>query len=170
MSSDDKQNDWSQDPSLSGIDFARLQALQQMASQSRGKSQAEMMPFLLSLMQGNQGGAQFSASEADLIISSIKAGKSKQEAAKIDQMVRLFRSAASGKKRRKTTNQKTLPVWNPKPVSVFILCFFLPSSAWKARFYFLPGNQSEKQRSESVQPRSARYSARKVPECRRSEE
>lgn len=51
MSSDDKQNDWSQDPSLSGIDFARLQALQQMASQSRGKSQAEMMPFLLSLMQ-----------------------------------------------------------------------------------------------------------------------
>lgn len=62
MSSDDKQNDWSQDPSLSGIDFARLQALQQMASQSRGKSQAEMMPFLLSLMQGNQGGAQFSAS------------------------------------------------------------------------------------------------------------
>ena len=117
MSSDDKQNDWSQDPSLSGIDFARLQALQQMASQSRGKSQAEMMPFLLSLMQG-----------------------------------------------------KTLPVWNPKPVSVFILCFFLPSSAWKARFYFLPGNQSEKQRSESVQPRSARYSARKVPECRRSEE
>ena len=81
------------------IDFARLQALQQMASQSRGKSQAEMMPFLLSLMQGNQGGAQFSASEADLIISAIKAGKSKQEAAKIDQMVRLFRSAASGKKR-----------------------------------------------------------------------
>ena len=75
MSSDDKQNDWSQDPSLSGIDFARLQALQQMASQSRGKSQAEMMPFLLSLMQGNQGGAQFSASEADLIISAIKAGK-----------------------------------------------------------------------------------------------
>ena len=99
MSSDDKQNDWSQDPSLSGIDFALRQALQQMASQSRGKSQAEMMPFLLSLMQGNQGGAQFSASEADLIISAIKAGKSKQEAAKIDQMVRLFRSAASGKKR-----------------------------------------------------------------------
>ena len=96
MSSDDKQNDWSQDPSLSGIDFARLQALQQMASQSRGKSQAEMMPFLFSL---HQGGAQFSASEADLIISAIKAGKSKQEAAKIDQMVRLFRSAASGKKR-----------------------------------------------------------------------
>ena len=37
--------------------------------------------------------------QADLIISAIKAGKSKQEAAKIDQMVRLFRSAASGKKR-----------------------------------------------------------------------
>ena len=128
MSSDDRQNDWSHDPSLSGIDFARLQALQQMASQSRGKSQAEMMPFLLSLMQGNQGGAQFSASEADLIISAIKAGKSKQEAAKIDQMVRLFRSAASGKNAEKLQT-KTLPVWNPKPVSVFILCFFLPSSA-----------------------------------------
>lgn len=55
MSSDDKQNDWSQDPSLSGIDFARLQALQQMASQSRGKSQAEMMPFLLSPDAGKSG-------------------------------------------------------------------------------------------------------------------
>ena len=102
MSSDDKQNDWSQDPSLSGIDFARLQALQQMASQSRGKSQAEMMPFLLSLMQGNQGGAQFSASEADLIISVIKAGKSKQEAPKIDQMV------------RRCFREKTLKNYKPK--------------------------------------------------------
>ena len=137
MSSDDKQNDWSQDPSLSGIDFARLQALQQMASQSRGKSQAEMMPFLLSLMQGNQGGAQFSASEADLIISAIKAGKSKQEAAKIDQMVRLFRSAASGKKTLKNYKpKKALPVWNPKPVKRFYSVLFLSSSAWKARFIF----------------------------------
>ena len=96
MSSDDKQNDWSQDPSLSGIDFARLQALQQMASQSRGKSQAEMMPFLFP-DAGKSGRRTVFASEADLIISAIKAGKSKQEAAKIDQMVRLFRSAASGK-------------------------------------------------------------------------
>lgn len=99
MSSDHKQNDWLNDPSLSGIDFARLQALQQMAAKSRGKSQAEMMPFLLSLMQGQQGCAPFSASEADLIISAVKAGKSKQEAAKIDQIVRLFHSAAPGKKR-----------------------------------------------------------------------
>ena len=44
MSSDDKQNDWSQDPSLSGIDFARLQALQQMASQSRGKDAVSSLP------------------------------------------------------------------------------------------------------------------------------
>ena len=99
MSSDDKQNDWSQDPSLSGIDFARLQALQQMASQSRGKSQAEMMPFLLSLVQGQGQNAKFSTSEADLIISAIKAGKSKQEAARIDQLVRLFQSASRGKQR-----------------------------------------------------------------------
>ena len=48
---------------------------------------------------GKSGRRTVSASEADLIISAIKAGKSKQEAAKIDQMVRLFRSAASGKKR-----------------------------------------------------------------------
>ena len=99
MTSDSDKKDWSKDPSLSGIDSERLQALQEMAAQSRGKSQAEMMPFLLSLMQGNQGGAQFSASEADLIISAIKAGKSKQEAARIDQLVRLFQSASRGKRR-----------------------------------------------------------------------
>lgn len=100
MSSDPKPKDWFHDPSLSGIDAARLQALQAMAEQSRGKSQSEMMPFLLSLMQGNkQGSTQFSSSEADLIISAIKAGKSKQEAARIDQMVQLFQSASRGKRR-----------------------------------------------------------------------
>ncbi len=100
MSSDQTKKDWSQDPSLSGIDLARLQALQSMAEQSRGKSQSEMMPFLLSLMQGQgKSGAQFSSSEADLIISAIKAGKSKQEAARIDQMVQLFQSASRGKRR-----------------------------------------------------------------------
>ena len=100
MSSDPKQKDWSHDPSLSGIDAARLQALQTLAEQSRGKSQSEMMPFLLSLMQENrQGGAQFSSSEAELIISAIKAGKSKQETARIDQMVQLFQSASRGKRR-----------------------------------------------------------------------
>lgn len=106
MSSDDKQNDWSQDPSLSGIDFARLQALQQMASQSRGKSQAEMMPFLLSLMQGNQGGAQFSASEADLIISAIKAGKSKQEAAKLTRWYASSAPLLPGKNAEKLQTKK----------------------------------------------------------------
>lgn len=99
MTSDSDKKDWSKDPSLSGIDSERLRALQEMAAQSRGKSQAEMMPFLLSLMQGQGQNAKFSTSEADLIISAIKAGKSKQEAARIDQLVRLFQSASLGKRR-----------------------------------------------------------------------
>lgn len=99
MTSDSDKKDWSKDPSLSGIDSERLQALQEMAAQSRGKSQAEMMPFLLSLMHGQGQNAKFSTSEADLIISAIKAGKSKQEAARIDQLVRLFQSASLGKRR-----------------------------------------------------------------------
>ena len=49
MSSDDKQNDWSQDPSLSGIDFARLQALQQMASQKE-----ILIIFLYNVYRKNQ--------------------------------------------------------------------------------------------------------------------
>lgn len=100
MSSNQSKKDWSKDPSLSGIDLEKLQMLQTMAEQSRGKSQAEMMPFLLSLMQGQgKNGTQFSSSEADLIISAIKAGKSRQEAARIDQMVQLFQSASRGNRR-----------------------------------------------------------------------
>lgn len=100
MSSNQSKKDWSRDPSLSGIDLEKLQMLQTMAEQSRGKSQAEMMPFLLSLMQGQgKNGTQFSSSEADLIISAIKAGKSRQEAARIDQMVQLFQSASRGNRR-----------------------------------------------------------------------
>ena len=59
MTSDSDKKDWSKDPSLSGIDLERLQALQEMAAQSRGKSQAEMMPFLLSLMQGQGQNAMY---------------------------------------------------------------------------------------------------------------
>lgn len=100
MSSNQSKKDWSKDPSLSGIDLEKIQMLQTMAEQSRGKSQAEMMPFLLSLMQGKgKNGTQFSSSEADLIISAIKAGKSRQEAARIDQMVQLFQSASRGNRR-----------------------------------------------------------------------
>ena len=95
------KNDWSHDPSLSGIDFARLQALQQMASQSRGKSQAEMMPFLLSLMQGNRGRRTVSASEADLIISAIQRPENTKQGSgqKLTRWYAFFRSAAYREKR-----------------------------------------------------------------------
>ncbi len=69
-----------------------------------------MMLFLFSPMMGNQGGAQFSASEADLIISAIKAGKSKQEAAKLTRWYASSRRHCFREKTLKTTNQKTLPV------------------------------------------------------------
>ena len=85
------------DLSMMSVDAPHVSPLEMLQDISRFAAGPQR--DLLSLMQGNQGGAQFSASEADLIISAIKAGKSKQEAAKIDQMVRLFRSAASGKKR-----------------------------------------------------------------------
>lgn len=99
MSSENSEKSWTEDPTLAGIDTARLQALQSLAQKSRGKSQTEMLPFLLSLMQSNtNGGTQFSSSEADLIISAIKSGKSKQEAARIDRMVRLFHSVSHEKK------------------------------------------------------------------------
>lgn len=74
---------------LKNIDPAKLQMLLSMTEQAKGKSQSELLPFLMAA-SGN-GSMKFSPEEMDAIIGVLKVGKSPQEVRKIDQMCTMFK-------------------------------------------------------------------------------
>ncbi len=83
---------WINDPSLKGIDHTKLQMLMQFAAQGKGKSQHDLLPFLMAAARQSQSnGTSFSSQEADLIINVMKQGKSPEETAKIDRMLTMLR-------------------------------------------------------------------------------
>lgn len=84
--------EWKNDPKLKDIDKSKLEMLQNMAEQGNGKSAADMLPFLMSAAaSGKQNGLDFSQKEISAVIEVMKAGKSPQEAAKIDRIVNLMK-------------------------------------------------------------------------------
>ena len=85
-------SDWMNNPNLAGIDPAKLAMLQSLASQGSQKSQKELLPFLMAAASSSQkNGTQFSRDEMDLIVEVLKSGKSREEAAKIDQMMQIMK-------------------------------------------------------------------------------
>lgn len=84
--------DWMKDPSLSGIDPAKLAMLQSFANQGAGKSQNDILPLLMSAASSSKKkGLQFTPSEMDMIVNVLKAGKSPQETARMDKMLSLMK-------------------------------------------------------------------------------
>ena len=47
-------NDWMNDPSLAGIDKAKLDFLQALVFESRGMSREQMLPFLMAVAKRGQ--------------------------------------------------------------------------------------------------------------------
>ena len=85
-------NSWMNNPSLGGIDPAKLQMLSSMAEQAQGKSQNELLPFLMAAMsQSQSGNMSFSSAEAEAIINVMKIGKTPQQIQKIDRMCAIIR-------------------------------------------------------------------------------
>lgn len=83
---------WMNNPSLGGIDPSKLQMLSALAEQAKGKSQKEMLPFLMSLAsQPPSENMSFNPSEADAIINVMKMGKSPQEIARIDKICSIMK-------------------------------------------------------------------------------
>ena len=84
--------DWMKHPGLSGIDPAKLAMLQSLAAQGRGKSQSEMLPFLMAAASSAQKeGKQFTPDELSMIVEVLKSGKTAEEAAQIDKMMNLVK-------------------------------------------------------------------------------
>lgn len=82
-------DNWKNDPTLQGIDPAKLILLQKLAEGGLGKSPSELMSYLIQLKTGNQN-LTFKSEEINTIINVLKAGKSPQECAKLDRMIQLM--------------------------------------------------------------------------------
>ena len=83
---------WQNDPKLKNMDRSKLEMLQSLAEQGNGKSPSDMLPFLMSAAaQGKNSGLNFSPDEISAVLEGLKAGKSPEEAAKIDRIVSLMR-------------------------------------------------------------------------------
>ena len=84
--------DWMKDPSLSGIDPAKLAMLQSFDSQGAGKTQNDILPLMMTAAASSKKkGLQFTQNEIDMIINVMKSGKSQQDIARIDKMAALMK-------------------------------------------------------------------------------
>ena len=85
---ENRNEDWKMDPKLKNIDAGKLDMLQKLAEKGSGKSASDMLPFLMSAAaSGKKNGLNFSQNEISAVLEVMKAGKSPQEAAKIDKIV-----------------------------------------------------------------------------------
>ncbi|MCD7884084.1 MAG: hypothetical protein LUI87_10360 [Lachnospiraceae bacterium] len=89
----EQENSWINNPALGGIDPAKLQTLLAMARQAQGMSQSELMPFLMSASQSQDGEMSFNKDETDAIINALKSGRSPQEIRKIDRILSIMKTA-----------------------------------------------------------------------------
>lgn len=84
--------EWMNDPSLAGIDPAKMALLQSLVQQGSNKGQNEMLGFLMSAAANSKrNGMQFTPEEMNMITEVLKKGKSPQEIAKMDRMLAMMK-------------------------------------------------------------------------------
>ena len=89
--------EWMNDPTLSGIDPAKMALLNSLVQQGSKKNQNEMLAFLMSAAANSKrNGLQFSPGEMDMIAKVLKKGKSPQETAKMDRMLSMMKMLRRG--------------------------------------------------------------------------
>ncbi|MCD7744768.1 MAG: hypothetical protein LUI13_05705 [Lachnospiraceae bacterium] len=84
-------NSWMNNPALGSISAEKLQMLSSLAEQAQGKSQEEVLPFLMALSQSGGSGLSFDPAETEAIINVMKNGKSPQEIRKIDKILSIMK-------------------------------------------------------------------------------
>ena len=89
---DQENTSWTKDPSLAGLDPAKLAMLNSFARQGAGKNPQELLPLLMAAAsQSRAKGTRFSREEMDAIIQVLKAGKSPEETARMDKIIQMMK-------------------------------------------------------------------------------
>ena len=84
-----KEPQWMNDPSLVGIDKAKLDFLQTMVFESQSLSPKELMAFLMNMTKRNEHSISFSKEEMELVIAVLKRNSTPEEIARMDKIMKL---------------------------------------------------------------------------------
>lgn len=88
MENNFKRPDWMSDDLVKDIPRKKLDFLQKLFQEGQGKSQKEMMAFLMPLLKkANQEDLKLTRQEMNAAISAIKKHSTEQELDKIDQLL-----------------------------------------------------------------------------------
>lgn len=84
-------NEWMDHPMLKNMDPVKLELIRSAASKTKGKSGKALAPVMMALItSANKKGIHFTPDEMSMIISILKEGKSEEEQARIDQMLKMM--------------------------------------------------------------------------------
>ena len=76
---------------LKNMDPVKLELIRSAASKTKGKSGKALAPVMMALItSANKKGSRFTPDEMTMIISILKEGKSEEEQARIDQMLKMM--------------------------------------------------------------------------------
>ena len=76
---------------LKNMDPVKLELIRSAASKTTGKSGKALAPVMMALItSANKKGIRFTPDEMTMIISILKEGKSEEEQARIDQMLKMM--------------------------------------------------------------------------------
>ena len=74
---------------LKNMDPVKLELIRSAASKTKGKSGKALAPVMI-ITSANKKGIRFTPDEMTMIISILKEGKSEEEQARIDQMLKMM--------------------------------------------------------------------------------
>ena len=84
-------NEWMDHPMLKNMDPVKLELIRSAASKTKGKSGKALAPVMMALItSANKKGIRFTPDEMTMIISILKEGKSEEEQARIDQILKMM--------------------------------------------------------------------------------
>ena len=76
---------------LKNMDPVKLELIRSAASKTKGKSGKALAPVMMALItSANKKGIRFTPDEMTMIIAILKEGKSEEEQARIDQMLKMM--------------------------------------------------------------------------------
>lgn len=82
------QNEWMNDPLVTGIDKAKLQFLQTLVFESQNLKKEQMLPFLMSIAQkGKSQNISFDDNEINTIVTVLQKYASPEELDKINKLM-----------------------------------------------------------------------------------
>lgn len=83
---------------LKNMDPVKLELIRSAASKTKGKSGKALAPVMMALItSANKKGIRFTPDEMTMIISILKEGKSEEEQARIDQMLKMMHGMLKNK-------------------------------------------------------------------------